>query len=221
MPHLDDVRDSLRRKPSETTGKGVERAQEILVAAQEAFALDGYAALTMRGVAARTGVTLGSVQHYYKTRNELLEAMLVHSTNEWQGSVDRIIAAMPDAPGHERFLAAMTYFIHEMRRPVTRGLLLELQGLARRNEFAARVSEQLIERARRTLRRLLRDVVVDTGEQLDRRAGIVLTMILGLLFGAPRDHKHAEISDAIVQEALLGIATGPVSQSSPPPVVRT
>ncbi len=96
------VQAPLRRKTSDTTGKGVERTHEILVAAREVFALEGYVGLSMRGVAARIGATLGTVQHYYPTKDKMLEAMLSLSSGEYQVRLNRIVAAMPDAPERER-----------------------------------------------------------------------------------------------------------------------
>ena len=204
----DVVRESLRRKTSDTTGKGIERAQDILVAARQAFALGGYAALSMRGVAARMGATLGSVQHYYRTKDEMLEAMLVHSSNEYQESVNRILASMPAAPRGERFLAAITYLISETRTPVTRGLLIESLALAGRHTFAAEVCEQMIARARRAIRRLIRELGQNLGKKdLDERAALILAVILGLLF-SPAGERHEDDSlDQAAQQAMLAIAT--------------
>lgn len=204
------VQDPSRRKPSDTTGKGVERAQDILVAARAVFALEGYAGLSMRGVAARIGATLGSVQHYYPTKDKLLEAMLLHSSNGYQASVNRILAAMPDAPGRERFLAAMAYLVEETRVPESRGMLLESLALAGRHSFAAQVCEQMISRARRTIRDLIADVAPDLDElDLDTRAALVLAQILGLLFSSPGKYSQSEALDHAAREAMLDIATKP------------
>ncbi len=206
----DLVRESLRRKTSDTTGKGVERAHDILVAAREAFALEGYAALSMRGVANRIGATLGSIQHYYRTKDEMLEAMLVHSSNEYQASVNRIVASMPDAPKRERFLAAMAYLIAETRTPVSRGMLLESLALAGRHGFAAQVCEQMIGRARRTIRRLVKDAAVNLQEQeLDQRAALILAQILGLLFSPAGERQENDALDRAAREVMLEIATKP------------
>jgi len=205
------VQGPLRRKVSDTTGKGTGRTHEILVAAREVFALEGYAGLSMRGVAARIGATLGSVQHYYPTKDKMLEAMLLHSANEYQARVNRIVASMPDAPGRERFLAAMAYLIEETRVPVSRGMLLESLALAGRHSFAADVCEQMIGRARRTLRHLIADVAPDLDQpDLDGRAALIVALILGMLFTPGGGRHDGDGLDRAAQEAMLDIATKPV-----------
>ena len=82
---------------------GMPRARAILAAAREIFARHGYSGLSMRGVAARLGVTLGTVQHYYKTKDELLEAVLLQMLHEYQVDVDRIAAQMREATREDRF----------------------------------------------------------------------------------------------------------------------
>ena len=67
-------------KASATTEKGRERAHEILRAAREILAADGYAGLSMRGVAAQIGIRLVIVQHYYTSTVALVDGLLL---NPW------------------------------------------------------------------------------------------------------------------------------------------
>lgn len=77
------VREALRCKALDTTSKSSGRAQDILAAARKPFASQGYAGLSMRAVAVRIGATLDSMQHDCPTKDELPEAMLVHSIREY------------------------------------------------------------------------------------------------------------------------------------------
>jgi len=174
-----------------------------LVTAREVFALEGYAGLSVRGVAARIGATLGNVQHYYPTTDK----MLLHGADEYQASVNRIVASMPDAPGRERFLAAMAYLIEETRVPVSRGMLLKSLALAGRHSFAADMCEQMIGRARRTLRHLIADVAPDLDPpDLDGRAALIVALILGMLFTPGGGRHDGDGLDHAAQKAMLGMA---------------
>lgn len=54
------------------------RPQEILEAAFEEFAVNGYAMTRVEDVAARLGVTKGTVYLYFPTKDALFEAMMKH-----------------------------------------------------------------------------------------------------------------------------------------------
>lgn len=56
--------------------KGERRRDEILAAARGLLVVDGYDHFILREVAARVGVTLGNLQYYYATRDDLLEAVI-------------------------------------------------------------------------------------------------------------------------------------------------
>lgn len=210
------VRQSLRHKESETTGKGFERAREILDAARAIFAEGGYAALSMRGVAGRLGVTLGTVQHYYKTKDALVEAMLMHAFDNYQTAIDGIVHGMPEASKTEQFLRTMDFFIEDVKASSTQGIFFELSALAGRDPFAAEVMEKMFARARRAIRRLIRDVAPDLDEaELTLRAALIVSQLMGLTFfiGGNRP-APAELAgfEAATRRTMLDIATRPVAE---------
>lgn len=57
------------------------RREQLLEAARDLLAEQGFAATSLRNVAARAGVTTGSVTHHFSDRQDLLLAML-HSAHE-------------------------------------------------------------------------------------------------------------------------------------------
>ncbi len=207
------VRQSLRHKESETTDKGFERAREILDAARGIFAEGGYGALSMRGVAARLGITLGTVQHYYKTKDALVEAMLMHTFDNYQTAIDGIVGAMPEASREEQFLGAMDFFIEDVKSSATQGIFFELSALAGRDAFAAEVMEKMFARARRAIRRLIRDLAPEIDDaELTLRAALIVSQLMGLTFfvGANRG-RPAELAglEAATRRTMLDIATRP------------
>ena len=85
MPGMKAILDqTLRNKSSLTTEKGWERVHAILRAARTLLAADGYAGLSMRKVAAEAGMTLSNVQHYYSSKELLLEAVLLSTMDAFQ-----------------------------------------------------------------------------------------------------------------------------------------
>jgi AcrR family transcriptional regulator len=56
--------------------KGALRQEAILAAARRVLVDDGYDRFVLREIAARVGVTLGHLQYYWATRDDLLEAVI-------------------------------------------------------------------------------------------------------------------------------------------------
>ena len=102
---------TIRNKPSTTTEKGLGRAHGILQAARRLLAVEGYAGLSMRRVAQEAGMALSNVQHYYPSRDLLLEALLLSIMDEFQARMDRIAAEMRERPRLERFMTTMDMFL--------------------------------------------------------------------------------------------------------------
>jgi AcrR family transcriptional regulator len=57
-------------------GKGERRRAEILAVARTLLVRDGYDRFVLRTIAQRVGVTLGNLQYYYASRDDLLTALV-------------------------------------------------------------------------------------------------------------------------------------------------
>lgn len=67
-----------------------ERKQQILQAAINIIVEQGYGALTMRALARADGIKLGALQYHFKTKDDMLRALVGYIANEYQ----KIFAAM-------------------------------------------------------------------------------------------------------------------------------
>jgi AcrR family transcriptional regulator len=142
----------LQAKDSNTTTKGFERASAILEAARLLLAHDGYAALAMRSVAQQVGVSLSTVQHYYPSRDALIEALLEQTFARYQAGIDERVAAAGTGPRVELFESIIDYFLADLRDQVSSGLFFEIAALANRHPVATKLFDTMMTRARRTLR---------------------------------------------------------------------
>src|SRR6266571_8576198 len=147
---------ALKNKPSGTTEKGLGRAHEILRAARELLAAEGYAGLSMRRVAAGVGMSLSNLQHYYPGKDALLEALLLYTMDLFQQQIDGISAAMNKASRIDQFLSTADMFLEELTDPVTHAIFFELWALASRNEFASRLMDKMLARERKAIYLLIR-----------------------------------------------------------------
>lgn len=57
------------------------RRQEILLAAGRVFVQRGFRAATMEGIAAETGIGVGTLYHYFESKEQLFANLLAESTN--------------------------------------------------------------------------------------------------------------------------------------------
>lgn len=207
------IRTSLQRKTSSTTEKGYARATGILQAAREIFASEGYGGLTMRRVAAQVGVSLSNVQHYYKSKDMLVEALLLDSLNQFQERIDGIAASMPDASRVEQFLATVDMFLEELGNPVIRGMFFEFWALATRNTFASTLMERMQSRERKAIYKLILGLSPEiSDEEYVVRAALIVAQIEGLMLFRVRNRpKRPELEglESAARQAVLRLAMQP------------
>ena len=73
---------TAKRRPGRPPGKGVVDREDLLDTALITLANSGYAGLSMRRLARELGVSLGTVQYYYRTKDELWRAAVEHFFSE-------------------------------------------------------------------------------------------------------------------------------------------
>lgn len=204
---------TLKNKVSGTTEKGLGRAQDILQAARSLLAAEGYAGLSMRRVAAEAGMSLSNVQHYYGSKDLLLEALLLTTMDLVQGKMDAIAAAMSERSQLERFLTTVDMFLEEITDPVTHALFFEIWALASRNPFASKLMDKMLGRERKTVYNLIRGLnPAISDDETMRRAVLMVAQIEGLmLFRLDKRSRRAQFDEvrAALRQALLTLATMP------------
>ena len=207
------INSALKNKPSSTTEKGLGRAHDILHSARALLAAEGYAGLSMRRVAAEVGMSLSNVQHYYQSKDSLLEALLLYTMDVFQSKMDGISAAMNSATRIEQFLSTVDMFLDEITDPVTHAIFFELWALASRNAFASKLMDKMLGREKKAIYILIRGLNPEiSDEQYMQRAILMVAQIEGLmLFRLDKHRRHAEFAAvrASVRKAMLSLATLP------------
>ena len=203
----------LQNKASVTTEKGNERMQEILQAARLMFAREGYAGLSMRGLAAALGMSLSNVQHYYKSKDLLIEAMLLYTMNTFQAKIDNIAKTMEQSPRIEQLKSPIDMFLEELSDPVTHGVFFEIWALAGRNAFASALMDKMLARERKSIYKLIQGLVPGiSDEQAMLRAILIVAQVEGLMLFRLHQHgQRAEVATvhAALRQAVLNLATVP------------
>jgi AcrR family transcriptional regulator len=207
LPHV------LKHKASVTTEKGFGRAHEILQAARTLLAAEGYAGLSMRRVAAHTGMSLSNVQHYYQSKDALLEALLLFTMDEFQAKMDAIRATMTSASRIEQFVSTADMFLDEVTDPITHAIFFELWALASRNAFASALMDKMLGRERKAIYHLIVGLnpAISETEYMQRAILMVAQMEGLMLFRLNKKTRPAEFIAvrASMRQAMLALATVP------------
>lgn len=187
-----------RGKASLTTERGLARVNEILTAAHEVFVAEGYGGFSMRSVASRVGVSLSTIQHYYPSKELLVEAMLLASAAGYQRAIDAIVHEMPKASRVDQFMAAMEMFLAEMKNPAVVDGLVQMWAAARVDAHAAQTVARIQKRERKTVKQLIGGIRPEAGErELEARAALIVAQIEGLVL------QHAGLRGISAAQAAL------------------
>ncbi|MEC7118956.1 MAG: helix-turn-helix domain-containing protein [Pseudomonadota bacterium] len=179
---LQPLESPLRHKPSTTTEKGMERASAIVDAATRLFIAEGFAGLSMRGVAAELGMRLSHVQHYYKNKEDLVEALLYRILDRYRWAVADIQRHLGDQPVFDQFCAAIDLFLRDVTQQEFAAVFCEIWALSTRQQFAAELLAKVQLRERKQLRALIQPLLPQASrEELNLRANLMLLSIDGLV----------------------------------------
>ncbi len=181
------------------TGKGDRRRGEILGAARAILVEQGYDRFVMREVAARVGVTLGNLQYYFATRDDLLEAVVREEFARNRSEVSAL-AAKHDDPA--RRLAAVARHLIDVWAHGGGRVYAVMSLLALHNERFRDLHREIYERFYADLVPVLRELQPGRKRaSLLRLARIITTMIDGALVQLPSRTFAAEAVEAILRLA--------------------
>lgn len=157
----------------------------------------------MRTVAARAGMKLGNLQHYYKTREQLLQAVLEQVMFSYDGHYLRLPGAQNGSP-QKRFTAIIRFLIEDLKNPLTSGTFMELWALAERHKFAAAIMDKMYSHHRKNIAALIHDLNPKlSGPERALRAALIATQIEGLNLllarGKPKHHELKGLEDGAVR----------------------
>jgi AcrR family transcriptional regulator len=126
---------SRGRSGANHSGSSDRGAERILQAARKVFVRNGGSSFSARGVAKEAGVSLGAVQHFFRTKDELLAATLEHVLADFRREYDRLQEALPFS-AEARLLGAIEVLIEDVWRQDSRKFFFGFFALSGHNDFA-------------------------------------------------------------------------------------
>ncbi len=115
---------------------------KVVRASKLVFLRSGGTQFSIRGVAKEAGTSMGAVQHFYPTRDQLLAAMLEYVANEYETELERVSKDFP-FNGEDRLMRAAEYFAGDILEQETRQFFFALWALGCHNKFAATLHEEI------------------------------------------------------------------------------
>ncbi|MBP0592672.1 TetR/AcrR family transcriptional regulator [Paraburkholderia sp. LEh10] len=172
------------------------RITQIIRAAQQTFQEDGYAAFTTRGVAGRVGITLGNLQYYFRTKEDLLGAALqAHMQQTLQDY--RAIAGRQGVGAAQRCSALADQIIRDIHETDLARFMFEVWAFSRHEPYATELVDETYTECRRLFTYLLSEIHPTLAiEECLARASVLIAQASGMMIfarhGGDSDKDYAE-----------------------------
>jgi len=193
---LGDLVEARAETGSTAQGNRELRLAQIILAAQQTFLEDGYAAFATRAVAARVGITLGNLQYYFRTKGELLRAALQAYVSQTVNHYTAI-ANQPGISATRRCSALVERIFFDINETDLPKFLFEIWAFAQHEPYAAELVDDMYAEHRSTFAKLLSEIQPTlTHEECLARASVIVVQTTGItLFaynGGDSDKDYAE-----------------------------
>ena len=175
-----------------------------MASAIEIFVDEGYGGLTMRKVAAKAGLALSNLQHYFPTREDIFEAILAVTREAYANTYDGVRADTSLTP-EGRLEKVVRLLLEESKQPKTQSLFRNW-ALAQTQEFARKMLEEGYEFQRGVIAGLIEAVNPALPQAVRiRRAALVTAQIEGPIVLIPQRNRFPSDIKGIEDDAVTAI----------------
>jgi AcrR family transcriptional regulator len=200
------------RKGTATTAEGQATVARILEVTRDILTNADAGELSMRNVAARAGLHLANVQYYFRTREDLVRALITDTGERYQRWYDQLIARAGPSP-LSRFQAIVRFNLEDGYKPETRALFVQFWALL--NELDAHTGRLLGELYAINVAQLGRALaaVYPTvpPEEISRRTTLIAALTEGLMVVRGPQGARSPEADSMIDRAFdlaMQIAAG-------------
>ena len=135
------VKQKKARESSYQRGKDTNQA--LIVATRDVFISQGYAALSIRKVADKAGISVGNLTYHFPNKQSLIEAMFDLVLSDYLFEFERV-----DGPPEEQLHNVIDYIFNDLASPTPTVLFPELRALANHETYARQIVEEIYKKAR-------------------------------------------------------------------------
>lgn len=143
--------------------KGHETREHILRTALSILIEEGYRAMSMRRVAAASGMKFGNLTYHYRSREDLVRELLEAVIRSYEVEFVEIVH-MPGVPAEERLRRVCNLILDDIRSKKTTNFFPELWALSNHDTFVLERIQEFYVRARAPLLEIIAEMRPDLDE---------------------------------------------------------
>jgi AcrR family transcriptional regulator len=191
--------------------KGRAREAEIIAAARDLLAGNGYEQFTLRNVAERVGIRMSHLQYYFATKGDLVRGLLASVAADYTAQTAQVLSQVPDTPT-ARFMAWIDFLLQDCWNPRTRHFFIQLWGLVESEDaYTGQLLQQFYATDISEILRLLQDLSPHLDATLlGQRAAIIAGVIEGMMLMVGSGPDDADARKGLLAETrkqIFRIAT--------------
>lgn len=201
---------------------GLGRVLIVTAQAHPTFQEDGYAGFATRRVAARVGITLGNLQYYFLTKEELLRAALQAYKHEIVSDY-MTIANQPGVNAVRRCSALVERIFHDITATDLPKFLFEIWASSQREPYTTALVDDMYATFRGIFVKLLSEIHPTlTGEECQVRASVLVAQTSGMMIfashGGDPEKDHAEFVRMTKRavKMIVGLSAQTLESDGPP-----
>lgn len=186
--------------------KGRQRRDAILDAATRLLVEEGYAQLSTRKIAARAAIHPGHLQYYYRTKADVVRALLERYLERSLREIEARGATAGGAPA-ARLRAMLDGILDDQDGAEVCRMFWEIWALAARDPLVARAAAAFYARYREGVAAALRAAAPRLGRaRAEHRAALLVSLLEGLTVWRFAGGRQARLAPGLVRELRAVLA---------------
>jgi len=191
--------------------KGAKTRMALLKVAHDLLVERGYGALTMRGVAAASGLRMGTLTYHFPTHEHLVAALADAIIRGYEDAFAQIMED-PALPPEARFENLCRLILDDVGTRRTTRIFPELWALSNHDAFVSERVHEMYDRARVALVRAVRGLNPAMAEREARMVSLFISSAMegiGIFAGHGKPYRNdAETVTEIALRAFLHVCEG-------------
>ena len=177
------------------------RNLEILEATRVLLSEKGYDKLSLRKIAAITGIHLKTLQHYFPTKEILIKSTLEYVISLYDKKVQEISTHSSDP--EKNFKNYIKYLIEDTKNIQTAGFFYQLWAMSHVDEKTNNIMNKMYLDHTNNIENLIEALNPDMGDHMRKQRAVMISaliegMMLFVGYGKKRSQKTAHIEKEIV-----------------------